>query len=114
MDEILKEILATIALVCEGIVGLCIAIGIAEAVFRALFKGGVTGARAKKTIWIHFAGWIALSLEFALAADIVGTAIAPSWDAIGQLAVIATIRTALNFFLERDLKDLMGPERAET
>ena len=31
------------------------------------------------------------------------TAIAPTWSEIGQLAVIATIRTALNFFLQQEI-----------
>jgi len=33
----------------------------------------------------------------------VRSAIAPTWDDIGQLAAIAAIRTFLNYFLERDL-----------
>ena len=41
---------------------------------------------------------LALSLEFLLAADIVGTAVTPSWEAIGLLAAIAAIRTFLNYF----------------
>jgi uncharacterized membrane protein len=45
-----------------------------------------------------------LGLEFELAADIVRTAIAPSWTEIGQLGAIAVIRTFLNYFLERDVE----------
>jgi uncharacterized membrane protein len=52
----------------------------------------------------QFARWI-LALEFALAADIVRTAIAPTWDGIGHLAAIAVIRTVLNYFLERDMAE---------
>ena len=44
-------------------------------------------------MWLGFAGWLLLGLEFALAADIVRTAIAPSWDGLGHLAVIAAVRT---------------------
>jgi len=40
-----------------------------------------------REIWMHFAGWIVLALEFALAADLIETVIAPSWREIGQLAV---------------------------
>lgn len=47
---------------------------------------------------------LALALELALGADILKTAVAPTWNDIGQLAAIATIRTALNFFLERELR----------
>lgn len=53
--------------------------------------------------------FLALGLEFQLAGDILRTAIAPTFEEIGQLAAVATIRTALNFFLSRELAE----ERAE-
>jgi hypothetical protein len=40
-----------------------------------------------------------------LAADIIGTAMAPTWEEIGMLAAIAVIRTGLNFFLGRELQE---------
>ncbi len=46
---------------------------------------------------------LGLALEFLLAADILSTAVAPSWEAIGKLAAIATIRTLLNHFLGKEL-----------
>jgi uncharacterized membrane protein len=45
-----------------------------------------------------------LALEFALAADILRTAVAPTWDDISKLAVIATIRTMLNYFLAKEIR----------
>jgi uncharacterized membrane protein len=44
-------------------------------------------------VWLGFGGWLLLGLEFELAADIVRTAIAPTWTEIGQLGAIAVIRT---------------------
>jgi uncharacterized membrane protein len=58
-----------------------------------------------REIWIKFATWILLALEFALAADLVRTAVAPTWDDIFKLAVIATIRTMLNYFLAKDIAE---------
>ena len=58
-----------------------------------------------REIWLQFATWILLALEFALAADIVRTAVAPTWDDISKLAVIATIRTMLNYFLAKDIAE---------
>ena len=55
-------------------------------------------------IWLRFGVWLLLGLEFELAADIVRTAISPSWTEIGQLGAIALIRTFLNYFLERDVE----------
>ena len=60
----------------------------------------------KKEVWVHFGVWLLLGLEFELAADIVRTAIAPTWNQLGQLATIAVIRTFLNYFLERDIEKL--------
>jgi uncharacterized membrane protein len=60
-------------------------------------------------IRLDFGRFLALGLDFQLAGDILRTAIAPTFTEIGQLAAIATIRTALNFFLAREIKE----ERAE-
>jgi uncharacterized membrane protein len=49
--------------------------------------------------------FLALGLEFQLASDILRTAIAPSYEELGKLAVVAAIRTALNFFLAREIKE---------
>jgi uncharacterized membrane protein len=54
---------------------------------------------------LTLARYLALALEFQLGADILSTAIAPSWDQIGKLGAIAIIRTALNYFLTREMKE---------
>ena len=58
--------------------------------------------------------YLALALEFQLAADILETAIAPEWAKLGQLAAIATIRTALNYFLSKELADTRHTQRKPT
>ena len=50
------------------------------------------------------ARYLALALEFELGADILGTAISPSWDQIGKLGAVAVIRTGLNYFLSMEMK----------
>ena len=47
--------------------------------------------------------YLALALEFQLAADVLQTAVAPEWRTIGHLAAIGAIRTALNYFISREL-----------
>ena len=58
---------------------------------------------------MRFGAWLLLGLEFALAADIIRTAISPTWSDIGQLAAIGLIRTFLNYFLEQDLDQYDRP-----
>ena len=55
-------------------------------------------------IRLTLARYLALALEFQLGADILSTAIAPSWEQIGKLGAIAVIRTALNFFLSKEME----------
>lgn len=47
---------------------------------------------------------LALGLEFQLASDILRTAVAPTLREIGELAAVAAIRTALNYFLAREIR----------
>ena len=49
--------------------------------------------------------FLALGLEFQLASDVLSTAVAPSFEDISKLAAIAAIRTALNFFLRREIEE---------
>ncbi len=49
--------------------------------------------------------FLALGLEFQLASDVLSTAIAPSFEELGKLAAVAAIRTALNFFLAREIAE---------
>ena len=60
-------------------------------------------ATGTEDIRLTLGRWLALALEFELAADILRTAIAPTWNEIGQLAAIIVLRTALNYFLQREI-----------
>jgi uncharacterized membrane protein len=56
-------------------------------------------------IRLTLARYLVLALEFQVAADILSTAIAPSWNQIGKLGAIAAIRTLLNYFLMREIRE---------
>jgi uncharacterized membrane protein len=81
-----------------------IALVVAFGAFQALANVVVVvvrraaGEMEGRQIWIRFATWILPALEFALAADLMRTAVAPTWDDIAKLAVIATIRTMAQLF----------------
>ncbi|ONG41014.1 hypothetical protein BKE30_06205 [Alkanindiges hydrocarboniclasticus] len=92
-------------LMVESVGALIIAVGIFAALYGFLkaFIGrhpdGFTPVR------LTFARYLALGLEFQLAADILSTAVSPSWEQIGKLAAIAIIRTGLNFFLMKEMQE---------
>jgi uncharacterized membrane protein len=58
-----------------------------------------------------FGGWLIVALEFQLAADIVGTIISPTTSHLIELGAIALIRTFLNYFLNKELREEVEAER---
>jgi uncharacterized membrane protein len=60
---------------------------------------------------------LALGLEFQLGADILSTAVAPTFAEVKILAAIVVIRTALNYFLsweiERERQEVEAARRTE-
>jgi len=115
VEEIFKELVGWIALAVEAGAALVIAFGAVEALVSLLrtLAGPHERLRALKRIWVRFAVWLLFALEFELAADLLRTTIAPTWDDIGQLASIAGIRTVLNYFLEKDIETYQEEPPAE-
>ena len=104
MEELFRRFVEAVALAVEAGAGVFILIGAIEAVYHLLTRLGARGnILRKKQIWVRFATWLLLALEFELAAYVLRTAISPTWDDIAKLAVIATIRTMLNYFLAKDI-----------
>jgi uncharacterized membrane protein len=98
-----------VALAIDFIALLVIAFGSVEAfvaVVRGLAAPGPVAGTERRAVWLRYARWLVAGLTFQLAADIVGTAIAPTWGEIGRLGAIAVIRTFLNYFLERDIGEV--------
>jgi uncharacterized membrane protein len=116
MEDLFKEIGGYIALSIEAIGFVVIAIGAFQAViglFNARKEGPPMPFKQYRQVWVKFGVWLLFGLEFELAADIIRSAITPTWNAIGQLAAIAAIRTVLNYFLERDIESIAAPEKVE-
>ena len=107
----MKEWLVVItenAIVLIDILALIIVlVGTIEAFFggmRAMLSSP-TG-HERRDIWLRYARWLVAGLTFQLAADIIETSITTEWEAVGRIAVIAVIRTFLNYFLDRDLEEV--------
>lgn len=116
LEEHFNVLAAYVALVIEVGAVIVVIIGGCQAfwgVLSAVFTGQATEIRGRQ-IWLKFATWILLALEFALAADILRTAVAPTWEDIWKLAVIATIRTMLNYFLAKDIRTFEAQDSEAT
>lgn len=105
MEGWLAEIAHVVGLAIDLVAIVIIAIGSLEALWNIL-RTMISRHEAieRRAVWMQYARWLVAGLTFQLAADIVHTAIAPTWDDIGRLAAIAVIRTFLTFFLDRDME----------
>jgi uncharacterized membrane protein len=88
----------------ETLGAVVIGVGIVLAAL-GLIRHAIHGrGRSFTPIRLAFARYLTLALELQLAADILSTSVAPTWDRIGKLAAIAVIRTALNYFLSKEVQ----------
>jgi uncharacterized membrane protein len=73
--------------------------------------------RSYTEIRLFLGRYLALGLEFQLGADILSTAVGPTIAEVKILAAIAVIRTALDYFLsreiERERQEVEAAKRAE-
>ena len=87
----------------EAVGALIICLGVMLAVYRLFIHFHQKQNGNFNDVRLTLGQYLAVALEFQVGADILSTAIAPSWEQIGKLAAIATIRTLLNYFLSREL-----------
>ena len=122
--DILKELTIWLASGVEAAAAVLIGLAAVEATLRSLLlflpsrdpgaagrcPGHAAGSHqdAKEAVRLRLGRWLAVALEFELAADILRTAVAPTWNEIGQLAAIVVLRTVLNYFLQAEI------DKAET
>lgn len=106
MEQLFKHWTFFLASGIEAAAAVVIGIAAVEGIARSLvlfFGRSQAEQEEKEQIRLRLGRWLAVALEFELAADILRTAIAPTWNEIGQLAAIVVLRTVLNFFLQREI-----------
>jgi uncharacterized membrane protein len=107
MESIVKQITVNISLAVEISAAVIIGVAVLKMLFRYVAVIFATGKIfSKEQLRVEFGSSVAVALELMLGADVLGTAVAPSWSDIGQLGAIAIIRTALNYFLAKELKEI--------
>jgi uncharacterized membrane protein len=109
IEPTIINLVSWLRLLIETASAVIIGIGVLLAIYQFSRVHFSSSEESYTNIRLLLARYLALALEFQLGADILSTAIAPSWDQIGKLGAIAVIRTALNYFLSREMQQ----ERAE-
>lgn len=109
-EDTLQHAVSVLVRIVELAGAVVIFTGAVIAIVRFVFHSLTTRrAKAFTAIRLDLGRFLALGLEFQLASDLLRTAVAPTFQEIGKLAAVAAIRTALNFFLAREIRQ----ERAE-
>ena len=104
MEELLVTTVGYLRLMIEAMGAAMVGIGALSTVSRYVLS--LLGLRdySNSDIRLHLGRYLALGLEFQLGADILSTAVAPTFEEVQQLAAIAVIRTGLNYFLSKELE----------
>lgn len=111
VEEQVRGSVEWLRLCVEALGATVIAVGVAVAIVGLLNHAANARGTSFNPVRLAFARYLTLALELQLAADILSTSVAPTWDRIGKLAAIAVIRTVLNYFLERELRQELRTER---
>ena len=104
-EEHLRAAVDTMVRLVEAAGAVIIFVGAVVAVVQFLRAAFQRQPRRFTQVRLTLGRFLALGLEFQLASDILTTAIAPTFEELGKLAAVAAIRTALNFFLAREIKE---------
>ncbi|MGE5103531.1 MAG: DUF1622 domain-containing protein [Betaproteobacteria bacterium] len=105
MEALLQDLARYVALVIQAIAIVIVAFGTGRAVVgiaRLAFERQVSDVAAR-VVWLRYAHALVAGLTFQLAADVVATTVAPSWEEVGRLAAVAGIRTFLSYFLDHEV-----------
>ena len=113
MESLFAQILHWLCTVIEAAAALWVSVGFVHA-FAALVAAHVKRQIATfRSIRLTFSRYLSLALEFQLAADILATAITPTFDELAKLGITAVIRTGLNYFLSREIREAREDEERE-
>lgn len=103
-NPILYSVVPVLKAILELVAALCVAVGLVRTGWLAWRnRVHLSDPDVISQLRVSFGSWLVLALEFQLGSDILSTTIAPSFNELAQLAIIAAIRTLLNYFLQKDL-----------
>ena len=103
MEEYLITAVDYLRLVVEAIGAAIVGFGAVSTAIRYVLTLVDFRKDSNTEIRLYLGRFLALGLEFQIGADILSTAVAPTFDAVLLLGAIVVIRTVLNYFLSKEL-----------
>ncbi len=109
VDNWLKTVVGYLAGAAEIAAAIVIGIGVLigiVAYVRLLLSAAARQVESTESIRLRLGRTLALGLEFTVAGDILRTAVAPNPQDIVNLGAIVLLRSLLNYFLEREIRQV--------
>ncbi|MBD2383847.1 DUF1622 domain-containing protein [Cylindrospermum sp. FACHB-282] len=109
LDSWLKLIVGYLAAGAEIAAALVIGLAVIRGItvyLRQVFSRSKQHLDSTEVVRLQLGRALALGLEFTVASDILRTAVAPTRQDISNLGAIVLLRTLLNYFLEREIKQV--------
>lgn len=107
-ESMLFRVVGWFEMLAESAGAVVIAWGVVQAfgsyLIRAVKPGG-DAVNSTEGLRLRLGRTLALGIEFTLAADILATAVAPTRSDILTLGALVLLRTLLNTFLEREIRE---------
>ena len=117
LETVVKFVTVTLAQAADGGAALVVGVAIVRAAITflismgGLLRGAPSTGVPREEIRLDLGRSLALALEFEVGADILRTAVTPTWADILQLGAIILLRTVLNYFLQREIRQESAPEQ---
>jgi uncharacterized membrane protein len=113
-EQSLSHLVAIAKFALESFSVICIIIGFIKTLQLAFVLSRRRDSfQSFNKVRLRFGMWLALALEFQLGADILGTTVTPTLESLIKLALIAVIRTFLNYFLGKELETELALEKEQ-
>lgn len=110
LETLLHDFAGILKLALEATAVLCVLIGFLRVLWLTITGRGRSGFTLMVQARLALGTWLVLALEFQLAADIVATTVTPTFEDLAKLGIVALIRTALNYFLQREIREIEAKE----
>jgi uncharacterized membrane protein len=104
MEELLVTAVGYLKLAVEAVGAAVVGFGALST--AAIYVLSLLGIRKRSNVEsrLFLGRYLALGLEFQIGADILGTAVAPTFAEVQILAAIVVIRTVLNYFFSKEIE----------
>jgi uncharacterized membrane protein len=106
MEDALRTAIGYVVPLVEACGALVIVIEVVRTIIQYLLLCVRRECAEVRLLRIRLGQAMVMGIEFQVAADVLKTALAPTWNDILLLAALIALRTVLNYLLERELQAL--------